>query len=523
MELVRASHLARSTVRQLIELGVSDFVLSPGSRNAPLSLALVEAAQKGLIELHVRIDERGAAYFALGISKATHNYVAVICTSGTAVANYHPAALEAYHSRNKLIFLTADRPARLRRTGANQTTLQNGLLAPLLSIDTADIVDCAGLLNGGPVHLNLQFDEPLLEKDTNVDWLAGVKRNPTNQKESAENILSVDPKTVIVIGHDAAGFDKELVSKVVRDSGLPVIAEDPLSFDMAIPHASLFLSDISIREALKAEQIVIIGRTTLSRSINAFIATTHKTVVIDPRIEEIDENRDASQKLLALTTISPTALNSPWLQQWETAGKSAEAALHLEWSEQLVAREISRQIEDGAALFVGSSRPVRDIEAFATPRGGIHTFANRGLAGIDGNISTALGISTAYKRTYSIIGDLTFLHDLSALTNTVSAHHTIIIIDNNGGGIFSTLPQAGSDGFEKVFGTPHNLNIEAVIKGFGYSVEKVKTLVDLSRALNHPGLHFVVIEVPTRDENAESLKKLHHSVVSAVRMGSNLA
>jgi 2-succinyl-5-enolpyruvyl-6-hydroxy-3-cyclohexene-1-carboxylate synthase len=126
---INASHLARSTIRQLIELGVSDFVLSPGSRNAPLSIALHEAAKKEIIELHVRIDERGAAYYALGISKASNTYVAVICTSGTAAANYHPAALEAYHSNTSLLFITADRPARLRRTGANQTTLQDGILS----------------------------------------------------------------------------------------------------------------------------------------------------------------------------------------------------------------------------------------------------------------------------------------------------------------------------------------------------------------------------------------------------------
>ena len=148
-----ATTLAHSIIRQLIECGVSDFVLSPGSRNAPLSIALQEAAQKNLIELHVKIDERGAAFFALGLAKASENYVAVICTSGTAAANFHPAALEAVHSQSKLLIITADRPAKLRKTGANQTTNQVNLFQAIPTHDFATSIEIAHLLSGGPVHL----------------------------------------------------------------------------------------------------------------------------------------------------------------------------------------------------------------------------------------------------------------------------------------------------------------------------------------------------------------------------------
>ncbi|MEY3710276.1 MAG: hypothetical protein RLZZ99_97, partial [Actinomycetota bacterium] len=160
-----ATNLARHTVRQLIELGIEDAVLSPGSRNAPLSIALHQAEERGLIRLHIRIDERSAAFFALGISKASDKYVPVVCTSGTAVANYLPAVLEAHHSDNKLLLLTADRPARLRKTGSNQTTMQSGIFGEFVrhAVDTAAPLNLQRLLNGaGPVHLNLQFDEPLL-------------------------------------------------------------------------------------------------------------------------------------------------------------------------------------------------------------------------------------------------------------------------------------------------------------------------------------------------------------------------
>lgn len=518
-----ASDVARSTVRQLIELGVSDFVLSPGSRNAPLSLALYEASEKGLISLHVRIDERGAAYFALGLSKASKKYVAVVCTSGTAVANYHPAALEAYHSNNKLLFLTADRPARLRKTGANQTTLQDGVLAPLTTIDTDTRVDCSAHLTGGPVHLNIQFDEPLLEKNDSQDWLGGVHISAEANDEIPQGSLQLSARSVIVIGHDSAGLSPNVLNQIIATAGLPVIAEDPLSYPTAIPHAALFLSDEKIREKLKADHILVIGRTTLSRSINAYIGQSNNVVVVDPRAEKIDTARTASQILFAMPTISTASTDAQWIESWKTAGKEAASAITLQWSEQKVAQILAREIPAGSALFVGSSRPVRDLEAFGDPRGDLHIFANRGLAGIDGNTSTACGIAAFYERTYSILGDLTFLHDLSALAHASADNHTIFIVDNNGGGIFSTLPQAGSDGFEKVFGTPHHIDIEKVIQGFGYSVEKVKSESDLARSLHKSGLHFVVVEVPTREENAQTLKELHQRVASAVRMGSNFA
>ncbi|MEN9324806.1 MAG: 2-succinyl-5-enolpyruvyl-6-hydroxy-3-cyclohexene-carboxylate synthase, partial [Actinomycetota bacterium] len=201
----------------------------------------------------------------------------------------------------------------------------------------------------------------------------------------------------------------------------------------------------------------------------------------------------------------------------------ASARVDLQWSEQAAIQEIASGVPDGSALFIGSSRPVRDCEAFVTPRSGLSTFANRGLAGIDGNLSTAFGIATQFERSYSIIGDLTFLHDLSALVNMPSLNHIIFIIDNNGGGIFSTLPQAGVDGFEKVFGTPQNKDLEAILKGFGCSVVKVKNESDIRANFSKSGIHFVIVEVPSREENAEKLKSVTQRVVSAVRMGINLA
>lgn len=515
-------------MRQLIELGVSDFILSPGSRNAPLAIAVHEAVEQGFANLHVRLDERGAAFFALGISKASKKYTVVMCTSGTAAANYHPAALEALHSQVDLLFLTADRPAKVRHTGANQTTIQSGLLAPLSTIDTSVEVDLSKILTGGPIHLNLQFEEPLLE--TNLDgqknWLADLSSNSVSRGESVKETLHLGSDGVLIVGHDLAGFAAEAIREFADILDWPVIAEDPLSFPDAIPHASIFLADELIRESLLPQQVVIVGRTTLSRSTNSFIAAIDEQYVIDPRVKGVDVERTATQIFTHLPHVIKHSTSNEWLELWTKVGVlSVSAVNELPWSEQLALRLIAANVPDGSALFIGSSRPVRDIEGFAIPRDGIQIFANRGLAGIDGNIATAFGIASCFKRSFAILGDLTFLHDISALVNQSTDNLTIFLIDNNGGGIFSTLPQASVKGFESLFGTPHNLNLEKLISGFGISVERVKNQSEITDAIaaKRTGLHCVVVEVPTRESNAKLLAQLYQRVAKAVRIGANLA
>ena len=517
-----STKLAHSLLRQLIEVGVSDFVISPGSRNAPLAIALGEAASKEIIDLHIKIDERGAAYYALGISKASNNYVAVICTSGTAAANFHPAALEAFHSNNKLILITADRPARLRKTGANQTTDQVNIYSVVKTHDFAAEIEIKKLLTGSPVHLNVQFDEPLIESEK-TDWLAGLKILLPNYENKISGRLEVG-SGVLIIGHDRAGYSVAEVNTFVSKLNWPVISEDPISFPQSIAHASLFLSDPQIAAKLTPENVIVIGRTTLSRSTNTFINLAKKVIVIDPRTADIDSKREADLILKAL----PTEVVSVKLDQsiWHVASDAAAIQLeNLVWSEQLAITTICELLPDESALFVGSSRPVRDIEAFAHPRSGVSVFANRGLAGIDGNISTVFGVTNEFERTTAILGDLTFLHDISALTNASIGNLRIFVIDNNGGGIFSTLPQANTGNFEQLFGTPHNLDLLKVIAGFGVSVVKITNLDELQSAASKEikGFEVVVVNVPSRESNADQLKSITQRVSSAVRIGINLA
>ena len=519
-----STDLARQTIRNLIELGVSDFVISPGSRNAPLSIALHEAKTRGLIELHIKLDERGAAFYALGISKATNKSVVVVCTSGTAAANFHPALLEARHANNKLIAITADRPERLRKTGSNQTTDQVGIFPNIPSYDL--IAGVKFEIGEGPTHLNIQFDEPLLSADKH-DWLSGLKIVIPKTKLENPKSLTVSGNGLIVVGHDRGTFTVREIEKFIESAGLPVIVEDPLSFKSAIGHASAILSDEVVRGYLKPDYAIVIGRTTLSRSINSYIASAENSYVIDPRISTIDTKRTATQTFFELPKLEVQTLNLSWISDWQEITKIAatEISKDQSWSEQVALSTIAAGISDGSALFVGSSRPIRDIEAFAKPRTGIEVFANRGLAGIDGNLSTIFGIATNFERSFAVIGDLTFLHDLTALLTPPGANLTIFVIDNNGGGIFSTLPQAGADGFEEIFATPQNQDLVKLISGFGISVSKVKSTSDLSLAIAHgkSGLHFVVVEVPKREEMAENLALTYARVSSAVRIGLNLA
>ena len=503
--------LARSIIQQLIELGIKDVVLSPGSRNAPLSIALYEASEKGLIDLHVRIDERGAAFFALGISKASSRYVPVVCTSGTAVANYYPALLEAHHSDINLLLLTADRPARLRRTGSNQTTDQSNIFGAFVrtSLDTDKDLDLSTALSGsGPVHINLQFDEPLLNED-NSDWLSGIEVK-TQEAGKAEVIeINIESKkSLVIVGHDRAGFSVDEIEKFASDLAAPLIAEDTLVFEDAIAHAPIVLSDEKARIALAAENVFVIGRTTLSRSINAYIQGAKKVIVIDPRTENIDTSRTSDEIYTQIPRVKmPLDIDQSWHDLWKKYEALAAIALSVlpEWSEAELATVIAEELEDDTALFISSSRPVRDFESFAVPRSGLNTYANRGLAGIDGNISTALGIATQHSESYAVIGDLAFLHDISALANPTQDNLTIIVVDNDGGGIFSTLGQRGSKGFETIFGTPHGIDIASVVKSFGISSQQISSAKELHIALQqiHSGLHVIVAKMPDREQNAD--------------------
>ena len=526
VDLVSTStRLARVIVRQILEAGITDAVVSPGSRNAPLTLALFAASEKGLIKLHVRIDERTAAFFALGVAKASKRPVPIVCTSGTAVANYHPAVLEASHSNTPLFVITADRPAELRKTGANQTTEQ----ARIFGKSVRYFADVSGAvyplemplnaLQTGPVHINVQFDEPLIG-DEDSSWLDGIVVTPPRifDRKKAGVFNSKSTRGVLIIGQDRAGFDAADVEKFSKDLGWPVIAEDPLTFASAQSHASIFLTSTTIAKDLTPDTVVVIGRTTLSRSINSLISSARKKIVIDPRMATVDSDRSADQRFLELPKVEVAAADPEWVAKWSKySQRTAKVVSELSvWSEPVIAREIGARIPSSTSLFISSSRPIRDIEGFAAARSGVETFANRGLAGIDGNISTALGIASVRKECVAVIGDLGFLHDLTGLIQNEEINLRIFVIDNNGGGIFSTLNARGSAGFETVFGTPHNLDICAITKAMGYESSKIENTAALIAQLSKPveGVSICVVSAPSRESNAELIKSIYDKMAS---------
>ena len=524
-EVNNSTSLARVVVRQIIESGITDVVISPGSRNAPLSLAFFAAAERGLITVHVRIDERTAAFFALGIIKATGRPVPVVCTSGTAVANYHPAILEAHHTNAPLLVLTADRPAMLRKTGANQTTEQarifgkavryfadiDGPVYPMeLPLDSLRI---------GPVHLNLQFDEPLLPDDSS-DWVSEIVVAPKDfvTRSKPGTLRLVGARGVVVIGHDRAGLSVQEITEFTKVLGWPVIAEDPLSFPDAIAHASIFLTSQEIRSTLIPQSVLVVGRTTLSRSINAFIKSSPIQYVVDPRTATVDTDRQADRIFTSLPILQGVIQSDDWIATWnKVAERTKKLVASLDgWNEAVIARTIAAGIPNESAVFVSSSRPIRDLEGFALPRGGVDTYANRGLAGIDGNISTALGIAYAHKSTIAILGDLSFLYDLTGLINKEDINCRIIVINNDGGGIFSTLPQRGAHGFETVFGTPHGLKPAEIAKAMGVPAKEISSIKELEAEIKAPisGVSVVVCNVPNRESNADNLKTIYESLNS---------
>ncbi len=517
--------LARVIVRQIVEAGITDVVISPGSRNAPLSIAFHQASIKGLLKLHVGIDERTAAFFALGIAKASGRPVPIVCTSGTAVANYHPAVLEASHTNLPLLVLTADRPASLRKTGANQTTEQARIFGKAVRYfaDVSGSVYPMELplnsLQSGPVHLNIQFEEPLIG-DKSDNWLNELTITAPKifDRKTPGTFYTKSTRGVLVIGHDRGGLSVDAVRDFAEELDWPVIAEDPLTFEKAISHASVFLTSRAIADDLAPDTVVVIGRTTLSRSINAFIKSARKEIVIDPRMATVDSDRMASQKFLKIPKVEVQPADSEYKEKWQKYSQRAAKMVGdiSQWSEALIAREIGAAIPAGTSLFVSSSRPIRDLEGFASARTGVETFANRGLAGIDGNISTALGIASQRKETIAVLGDLGFLHDLTGLIHNEDINLKILVINNDGGGIFSTLSQRGVAGFEEVFGTPHGKDLAAIASAIGVPAKTIATQADLKSELAAPikGVSVVVITAPDRETNADFLKKIYSQVDS---------
>ncbi|MBM7812606.1 2-succinyl-5-enolpyruvyl-6-hydroxy-3-cyclohexene-1-carboxylic-acid synthase [Saccharothrix algeriensis] len=530
---------ARVLVDELVRNDVRHVVLSPGSRNAPLSFALAEAAAAGRLTLHVRVDERSAGFLALGLAKGSGEVTAVTCTSGTAVANLHPAVLEARHARVPVIALTADRPVELYRTGASQTVDQQRVLG----VDTLQFpiaerrrgqnglwrsLVCRAVANArdqGPVHVNVPFREPLVPDGE--EWVEPLDGRPFDMpwtrvaapvRSSLHPADHLGPRTLVVVGDGVDGG--EGITDLAERAGWPVIAEPT---GHGLRHGTLLLNAGELPDELKPDAVVVVGRPTLSRGVMKLIAGTGVVHVLSDAPDWPDPQFAATHTSIGLAP-GEHEVDHDWLTAWQHADKAAadvvdELLARQPWPTGLqVARDLVAALPAHTDLFLGSSNPVRDVDLVAAPRQDVRVHANRGVAGIDGSVSTAAGIALTRGPTVALIGDLTFLHDANGLLigpGEPRPDLTVVVLNDDGGGIFTLLEQGApqhADAFERVFGTPHGVDLAHLCAAHHVPHTAVGDAEELARELTVPrGLR--VVEV--RAERA-GLRDLHARLRSAV-------
>ncbi|WP_068177474.1 2-succinyl-5-enolpyruvyl-6-hydroxy-3-cyclohexene-1-carboxylic-acid synthase [Mycobacterium sp. UM_CSW] len=537
---------ARVVVDELIRGGVRDVVLCPGSRNAPLAFALQDADRAGRLRLHVRIDERTAGYLAIGLAIAAGAPVCVAMTSGTAVANLGPAVVEANYARVPLIVLSANRPYELLGTGANQTMEQLGYFGTqvraTISLGLAEgapermdslnatwrSATCRVLAaatgsrtaNAGPVQFDIPLREPLVP-DREPHGAVVPQGRPGGRPwtytppVTFDQPLEIDlsPDTVVIAGH-GAGTHPNLEL-------LPTVAE-PTSFSgRPVPNP---LHPLTL-PLLRPKQVIMLGRPTLHRPVSALLADPQVPVyalTTGPRWPDVSGNSQATGTR-AVTTGEP---HPAWLHRCAELNRHANRAVR----EQLeahplttglhVAAAVADALRPGDQLVLGASNPVRDAALVGLNTHGIKVRSNRGVAGIDGTVSTAIGAALAHDgRTVALIGDLTFVHDSSGLligpTEPTPQRLTIVVSNDNGGGIFELLEQGDprfSDVSSRIFGTPHDVDVGALCRA--YHVESRQIEVDeLAAALDDPAAGMRVLEVKA---DRSSLRQLHAAIKAAL-------
>jgi len=576
----RNTALASAFAEELARCGLRRAVISPGSRSTPLALAIWRQPQ---IETTVIVDERSAAFFALGAAQASGAPVAIVCTSGTAAANYHPAVCEADHSTVPLLVLTADRPPELRGIGAGQAIDQLKLYGSSVrwfcEVGTHE-ADDDGLLHfratacrayatargdtrPGPVHLNFPFREPLapLPEDDAVTATDSLALNGRGEDRplTAVTPLDVEPTQFLlneVAAHIAAAeigvivagrqLDPELrepLAHLAAAAGYPLLAE-PTSQIRCGPHDrshvitayDLLLCDERFREAASPDLVLRFGELPTSKPLRSWLAESGADqIVVDP----LGGWNEPSRRAAALLRADPTELASGWAARlgedrpppamWLAAEQAAREAIEAELSGTDVPTEPGLQLALGAAhadgdlVYTASSMPIRDQEAFLPSTGADATFlCNRGTNGIDGLISSGIGAAHATGRPTTIVtGDLGLLHDLGSLAalRDVSTPVRIVVIDNDGGGIFHFLPQEQAldeAEFEALLGTPRGVDVAKAAALFDLPHRRLESLADLPDAL---AAGTGLIEVKTnRGANLELHRRIADRVASAVEL-----
>ncbi len=558
---------AATLVDEWARNGVTEAVVAPGSRSTPLAVAL---AADGRLRLHVILDERSAAFFALGLGLASGRPAVLLTTSGTAAAELHAAVVEAHQAKVALIACTADRPPDLHHVGASQTVEQDNLFAGAVRwahtpgmADEANVGSWRSLAaravaettanpaGPGPVHLNLAFREPLAgTPDRTVAGRRGGApwhiRAPVPAPPPADVVAALagaGAQGVIVAG--AGAGDPGAVHRLAGALGWPLLA-DPRSGCRVPGPATVAAADAILRgedfcSRHRPDMVVRLGAPWASRVVGEWLAGLDVAqYLVDPYGAWLDPGRSATTVVAADPTLFATAVADAgpapapanWATRWATAEAAAQEAFTTTLAprgltEPAVARTVVGALPAGATLFVSSSMPVRDVEWYGAPRTGLRVLSNRGANGIDGVVSSALGVAVATGgHAVLLVGDLAFLHDTNALLippgtgNGVDA--TIVVVDNDGGGIFSFLPQAAALSearFERLLGTPHGLDLCAVARAHGVRADPVTTVAEVAAAVARrpDGVRVVVARTPDRRGNAALHDELHRAVAAALQ------
>jgi 2-succinyl-5-enolpyruvyl-6-hydroxy-3-cyclohexene-1-carboxylate synthase len=572
----RANRLwAYLIVEELIRCGVDFFCVAPGSRSTPLVAALA-ANEKARSLIH--FDERGTAFAALGYARATGRAAAWITTSGTAVANGLPAVVEAATDGVPMILLTADRPPELRQTGANQTIDQPDIFgdyvrwrfdlpAPDPGIDPAMVLTTvdqaayrAGRTPQGPVHLNLMFREPLLPEPGDEPVLSGpsswvqgdrpytryAATKPAVDEMEVHRLwetLRPVKRGLVVAGRLASRKQGEAVLRLADTLGWPLLpdigSQVRLGSEGLAAHYDALVAGDSFAGSHAPEAVVHVGGRALSKRLEQFLASSRPDpyVVVrenpfrlDPAhrvTHSVEANvLDFCSALARAAAEDPPAMDSSWTAGWlkasEEVGRHLDGDLSGEPNEPLVARVLSQNAPPDHGLVVASSMPVRDLDTYATTNGApVPVAANRGASGIDGTVATAAGFARGLGRPVTLlIGDLALLHDMNSLAMLRDVHVVVVVLNNDGGGIFSFLPIARHEGFfETYFGTPQGVGFEPAAKMFGLAYEHPGTMEGFVEAYRSAWARgsSTLIEIETdRGENVTLHRRLLQEVADRV-------
>jgi 2-succinyl-5-enolpyruvyl-6-hydroxy-3-cyclohexene-1-carboxylate synthase len=534
-----ASTFCATLVDEWIARGVRHAVVAPGSRSTPLALALAARTE---LAVHVFHDERSASFAALGIGRSSGVPTVLICTSGTAAAQFHAAVAEADLDEVPMIVCTADRPPELRDVLAPQAIDQNRLYGSMTrwfvdpgvpdaamrgawrSIARRAVWTAAGE-RPGPVHLNLPFREPLVGDVGALPPLDAAASVAVGHRALSDSELAVlaavldSPRGVIVAG--GGSYDGDAVLGLATSLGWPVLADARSPARRNHPNVVGAYDGVlrHVRFAADHKPLVVlrVGFLPASKVLSQWISASGAAIVhVHPTSAWIDPDHivrhrvtaDVSALCRALVGKAQGSVGTPWHARWRRADDSAQTSIdrHLsartEVTEPAIARSVVGAVSDGGALVVSSSMPIRDVEWFARPRSGVTVFANRGANGIDGVISTAVGVALAdpARPVTLLIGDVAFLHDSNGLIGLSSrpANLTVVVVDNRGGGIFSFLPQAGAlptERFEQLFGTPHATDLAALAAAHGVSSSTARSLDEVAAAVAGGGSQVVVVPV----------------------------